>query len=183
MINRATRGDASPPSASGCVRSSPWTGGEHRGWRLGAVCHHRNPSIATPAYQDYTIRSQITVGLNAATRYQAAVAQSVEDRAGDLAGVDNRLIGLPEAVNTRFVESIKVVNGAIVITYGAGANPGITNQTLVLVPGRKADHGLVWVCGHADSPSGAQVGVDNYQRYTSVPDKWLPTACRAGGTH
>jgi Zn-dependent protease with chaperone function/Tfp pilus assembly protein PilE len=140
-------------------------------------------AIAIPAYQDYTIRSQITVGLNVATRYQAGVAQAVEDRGGEVAGVDNRLIGLPESGNTRFVQSIKVVNGAIVITYGAGANPAITNQTVVLVPGRKAGHGLVWVCGHADSPSGVQVAVDNYQRYTSVPDKWLPTACRAGGTH
>jgi Zn-dependent protease with chaperone function len=139
-------------------------------------------AIAIPAYQDYMIRAQITSGLNEAARYKAAVAESVERRGGGIEGIDNRSLGLPEDINAHFVNSIKVVNGAIVITYGAGANPNIASHVLVLAPGRTADHTLVWACGRAAPPAGAQMAVTDYQRYTSIPDKWLPVACHASGS-
>jgi len=139
-------------------------------------------AIAIPAYQDYTIRSQIVSGLNEAAPYKAAVAEAAARHGGELEGIDNRSIGLPGSINARFVKSIKVVNGAIVITYGAGANPGIANQDLVLVPGLTADHALVWACGRAAAPAEAQMAISGYQRYTSIPDKWLPVACRASSS-
>ncbi len=38
-------------------------------------------AIAIPAYQDYTIRSQVTEGLNLAGAVKAAVAETSADRA------------------------------------------------------------------------------------------------------
>lgn len=136
-------------------------------------------AIAIPAYQDYTIRAQITSGLGEAARYKAAVTDSIERSGGGFEGIDNRSLSMPAGINTHFVDSIKVVTGAVVITYGAGANPAIAGHALVLVPGLTVNRKVVWVCGRADAPTGAQMAVSNYQGYTSIPEKWLPSLCRS----
>jgi hypothetical protein len=84
------------------------------------------------------------------------------------------------AVNSAPVDSIRVATGALIITY-SGANPAIAGQRLVLVPGVTGAGAVVWACGHARAPAGARMAVDDYQRYTSFPDKLLPADCRAPG--
>jgi Zn-dependent protease with chaperone function/Tfp pilus assembly major pilin PilA len=136
-------------------------------------------AIAIPAYQDYTIRAQVTEGLHAAGQYQSAVAEAFRARSNSFEGVTNEIVRLPESVNDPFVTSIKVVDGAIVITYGRRAQAGLAGKSLVLIPGVSNTQDVVWVCGQANTPTGVHVSVPDYDKYTSVPPKWLPQACRS----
>jgi len=135
-------------------------------------------AIAIPAYQDYVIRSQVTEGLNLASSYKAAVAAAAAASEDGFEGIDNNSLELPMQVDARYVESIEVSLGAVVITYGASAAPALKGQVLTQVPGIGADGGIVWACGRSAPPAGVEFSVADYAQYTSVPDKYLPQSCR-----
>ena len=136
-------------------------------------------AIAIPAYQDYTIRVQVTEGLNLAATYKAAVEKSGPSTVAEIAAIDSKSVGLPTEVRAAFVDSISIQSGAVVIHYGKGALPALAGQQLVLVPAIGQTRDLVWICGRANAPANATPVVPDYARYTSVPDKYLPMSCRA----
>jgi type IV pilus assembly protein PilA len=141
-------------------------------------------SMAIPAYQSYTIRAQVSEGLVLASAVKAPVATSFLDR-GE-APVDNAEAGLlpAEAAVGRYVESIGVDNGVIVITYGFDAHDLIDQLTLTLTPYETGDSTIVWRCGMAPAPAGlAEMGTEgdgNAAVYLepTVPQQYLPSNCR-----
>ncbi len=78
-------------------------------------------AIAIPAYQDYTIRSKVTEGLNLAAAAKIAVAESFQ--ANDIAGVTAAAADwTPNWVmrrSTSATSSISAATGVITVTYGA----------------------------------------------------------------
>jgi len=140
-------------------------------------------AIAIPAYQDYTIRSQVTEGLNLASDLKASVAEIYAQR-GEFAGISSGQLGLPEATykSGKYVSEIAVSNGVITITYGLQANKQIKNDgsnKLSLVPGTNQNDDVIWVCGKASTPTGATLATSE-NAITNVPDKYLPASCRQG---
>src|SRR6476661_101299 len=74
-------------------------------------------AIAIPAYQDYTVRSKVTEGLNLAASAKIAVAESFQ--ANDIAGVATASAEWANNfVATKYVQliAINAANGAITIT-------------------------------------------------------------------
>jgi type IV pilus assembly protein PilA len=137
-------------------------------------------AIAIPAYQDYTIRSQITEGLNLASDLKAGVAEYVAQTGEwpDLAQIIGSS-GTAASKGGKYVSSINVAEGVITITYGNQANDRIVDQTLSLNPGTNSNGDVIWVCGDAAAPgvsgfSGPTAGS------TSILDKYLPASCRSG---
>src|ERR1700752_2837925 len=78
-------------------------------------------AIAIPAYQDYTIRSQVTEGLNLAGAVKAAVAETYADRG--VWPVDNKAAGVVNAAgagvtpNGKYVTGVTIDKGTITIAY------------------------------------------------------------------
>lgn len=133
-------------------------------------------AIAIPAYQDYTIRSQIAAGLKDAEAFKVAVGMAVT--AGTpLKAIDSSKLDVTLPDSAKYVESVRVIQGAIDIQFGRAAHKKIMGGHLVLVPGQSGTD-LIWVCGHSAPPPDLTVSVADYQRYTSIPDKLLPAACR-----
>lgn len=150
-------------------------------------------AIAIPAYQDYTIRAQVTEGLNLAGAAKAAVADSYSQTGA--APVNRTAAGMSvNATDTagKYVQSVDVQNGTIWITYGNQANATLNNQTLGLTPYETPDHSVAWQCGAAaipqsnnanDAPLGTAGGV-NAAVYLpgslagATLQKYLPKACR-----
>ncbi len=88
--------------------------------------------LAIPAYTDYSIRAQISEGLNLAGSAKAAVTEYYQYRS--LFPTDNAEAGLeaPGSITGKYVASVSV-NGAVVsIQYGNDANAQITGQTITL---------------------------------------------------
>src|SRR5438477_10536193 len=87
-------------------------------------------AIAIPAYQDYTIRAQVTEGLNLAGAAKAAVAESFSNTG--VPPLDRNAAGMTGAANAtagKYVQSVGVANGTILITYGDQANAALLNAT------------------------------------------------------
>ena len=134
-------------------------------------------AIAIPAYQDYTIRAQVTEGLNLASDLKAGVGE-VYAQTGDFAGIGLAQVGVSGATSKsgKYVTGIDVVDGVITITYGgAQANAKISGATLSLSPGSNANEDVVWVCGNKAAPSGVTVATTGA---TSLLDKYMPANCR-----
>lgn len=126
-------------------------------------------AIAIPAYQDYTIRAQVSEGLNLAAGAKAAVTEYYQDQGAF--PTDNAEAGL-EAANTiigQYVDTVTVTAGAaagiVTVTYSntapQRANAQINGASLVLTATDNAGS-VSWGCA-----AGA----------TLLP-KWLPAACR-----
>jgi type IV pilus assembly protein PilA len=134
-------------------------------------------AIAIPAYQDYTIRAQVTEGLNLASDLKAGVAE-IFAQTGSFTGIDSGTQGLPAEVakEGKYVTGIAVANGVITITFGNEANSNIATQTLALTPGVNANDDVVWQCGDFQI-SGTSITMETAGA-TTVEDKYLPSSCR-----
>ncbi|MGB8327213.1 MAG: pilin [Steroidobacteraceae bacterium] len=137
-------------------------------------------AIAIPAYQDYTIRSQVTEGLNLAAAVKAGVSESFANTGAwpaDLTAAGGSTASPPKG---KYVTDISVTDGAITITYGDQANSAIAGQTLGMRPGLSANNDVIWICGDAAVPTGiAGYGsTASGAPTTSVISKYLPKACR-----
>jgi type IV pilus assembly protein PilA len=145
-------------------------------------------AIAIPAYQDYTIRSQVTEGLNLAGSIKAAVAEDFANEGAwptDLvdAGVVNAA-GAATPPTGKYVSGVTVGNGTITVTYsnagGYQAASQINGLTLTLKPLVSANQDIVWVCGTKPAPGGAIEAASGASGAvaTTVLAKYLPNACR-----
>jgi type IV pilus assembly protein PilA len=147
-------------------------------------------AIAIPAYQDYTIRSQVTEGMTLAGDLKASIAEytaQVGEWPATLAALGLGSGGATDK-SGRYVESIDVADGTITIMYGRDANAAIDQEFLSFRPLVNLNQDIVWVCGNAadplnlatppDVPSGGTTpsGADQ----TTVLDKYVPASCRAG---
>jgi len=144
-------------------------------------------AIAIPAYQDYTIRAQVTEGLNLAGAAKAAVAESFAN--SGVAPANRTAAGMTAtATDTagKYVTQVLITNGRIDVTYGDQANNTILGKVLSLTPYETADRSVAWRCGSAAIPAGAPTplgtaagGTVAAYAASTVIDKYLPKACRA----
>jgi type IV pilus assembly protein PilA len=137
-------------------------------------------AIAIPAYQDYVVRSQVSEGLAMASSLKASVSEFVADKGtwptDD--GTGGGDLGLDAPPSGKYVTSIEVDNGNLVITYGDQANSKITGDILVLAPGLSANDDVIWVCGDATAPSALASAAPAPGSTTDLPGKYMPSTCR-----
>lgn len=136
-------------------------------------------AIAIPAYQNYTLRAQITEGLLLAEPYKNAIATTIA-QGTPLNRIDSSKLDVSLPDTAKYVDSVRVIQGTIDIQYGRAANKKIKGGHLILMPGVKGTE-VVWFCGRAAASPDVIVPIQNYEKYTSVPDTVLPSSCRPGG--
>ena len=129
-------------------------------------------SVAISSYQTYTIRAQVSEGLNLAgnaltpvSNFFMETGQAPENRAE--AGMS------ANASDTfgNYVQAIAVVDGRVDITYGNRASAIIGNAVLTMTPYETDDGSVFWRCGHAAAPEDrAVVGFVRRQRQYRVAD-------------
>lgn len=136
-------------------------------------------AIAIPAYQDYTIRSQVTEGLNLAAPSKASIAEYFANTGNFPAGNTEAGVGQPTEIQGKYVASVTVAGGEITIAYGNQANTKINGSTLSLFAGTDPNNDVVWVCGDHAVPSGS-ISMAVTPAAGTVLDKYLPQVCRAG---
>jgi type IV pilus assembly protein PilA len=123
-------------------------------------------AIAIPAYQDYTIRAQVTEGYNLAAAAKASVSEFFVNR-GVFPG-SNASAGLaaPASIAGKYTTSVTVAGAGVVTVVMGGiagdANAAIAAQTLVLTPSGATGGSVTWDC-----KTGGTV----------IP-KYRPAACR-----
>lgn len=147
-------------------------------------------AIAIPAYQDYTVRSQVTEGLNMAGGVKTAVNDYYTDVGQWPADIKSAVCGKNSAAATttcaggtntdykgNYVSQIDVKNGGVNITYGNKANADALNtKVLTLMPGTDKAKNVTWVCGNAATPTG--VDMAGAANATTIDAKYLPGSCK-----
>jgi type IV pilus assembly protein PilA len=129
-------------------------------------------AIAIPAYQDYTIRAQVTEGLNMATD----VKWQVEDHWRQHGQWPHQSDFGEQMPSGRYVQSVGVAAGSVVIIYGNEAHEVLSRHRVILLPGVMPDGEVAWACGNASLPDGAVSagGVAG----SDLANKYLPASCR-----
>ena len=140
-------------------------------------------AIAIPAYQDYTVRSKVTEGLNLAGSAEVAVADGFQSN--DIAGVGTAAAQwAAEFAATKYVSNVTIAagTGIITVTYGA-ATPQISGNTIVLEPsinkvalatGQSGN--IDWACGSATTTTATAEGLP--VTAGSVLARYAPTQCK-----
>ncbi|HVJ29739.1 MAG TPA: pilin, partial [Gammaproteobacteria bacterium] len=136
-------------------------------------------AIALPPYQEMTLRAQVTEGLILANGHKPAIEAAWRNSQRDFSRVssDSLRAELPE--RGRYVESIEVVSGMIVITYGGEANGALAGSVLALVPALDRNGALGWACGYGHPPAGFEVAFENHGGYSTIDERYVPSACRS----
>ncbi|MEL7535964.1 MAG: pilin [Pseudomonadota bacterium] len=143
-------------------------------------------AIAIPAYENYTVRSQVTEGISMASQAKVPI---VDAFLNDGEAPADRLAAGMSAVATdtsgKYVTAVNVVNGRIDVTFGNDVNAIIDTLVLTLTPYTVNDSSVVWRCGNANAPAAPAVlmgtglgGNVSVYAATTVPNQYLPSACR-----
>lgn len=133
-------------------------------------------AIAIPAYQDYTVRTQLTEGLNLASEVKQGVADFHSSRGTFPSTNASAGVSAATSITGNYVTNVAVgANGVITITYGNKVNSKVLGQTLALNTRENAAGGVVWVCGNAAAPAGTSGGGTGT---TNLQNKFLPGECR-----
>jgi len=142
-------------------------------------------AIAIPAYQEYTIRAQVSEGVNMASNVKVQVVEAFGQSGR---APDNRLQAALSANATdtagSYVGSVEVTNGTVTVTFGNEAHDAIDGETLVLVPYETPERSVVWRCGLANAPAGLSTmgtvaGDAAPTLTTTIPARFLPSSCRS----
>ena len=118
-------------------------------------------AIAIPAYQDYTIRAQVSEGMNLAGGARTAVAEFYTDKGtwpstNESAGLATN----PTDINGEYVTSVNAAGGTIDVEFGNNAHSELNGDTLTLSP--YSDGGsIAWSCTSQN-----------------IAGKYLPARCR-----
>jgi type IV pilus assembly protein PilA len=128
-------------------------------------------AIAIPAYQDYTIRAQVSEGLNLSAGAKAAVSEYFMDRG--VLPLNNAEAGIATQatqIQGNYVSQLNVAAGVITVTYSNAAPQSanlaingstLTLSTLTLTPNTANPGAVDWDCSSAN-----------------LAAKHLPSACR-----
>ena len=118
-------------------------------------------AIAIPAYQDYTIRAQISEGLTLSAGAKAAVSEYFMDRgAWPTSNVESGLADKHDIIG-KYTEHVDVNANVIEIKYGYDAHAVIFDERITITAVNNAGS-ISWTC--------ASAGV--------IQAKHLPAACR-----
>jgi type IV pilus assembly protein PilA len=145
-------------------------------------------AIAIPAYQNYTIRAQVTEGLNLADGWKTSISEYYAQNGAfptcstSAAAGAAGCISITGATTGKYVSQMAVVaGGEIQITYAATqANAKLATagaNMLTIQPGLSSNNDVVWVCGTAPVPG--TLATNPVAHATTVPAAYLPSACHA----
>ncbi|MDH3690724.1 MAG: pilin [Gammaproteobacteria bacterium] len=116
-------------------------------------------AIAIPAYQDYTIRTKVSEGLNLSGAAKLGVAETWQST-GTVPSSNNRAgVAAAADISGDYVSSVTIgAGGVITIVYTTP--PEVANSTVTLVPTTGAGS-VTWSCTGGD-----------------VLDRYRPAVCR-----
>ena len=118
-------------------------------------------AIAIPAYQDYTIRAQVSEGINLDAGAKASISEYFMDKGVLPADQTEAGMAADTEITGSYTSSVAWDGAIITVTYGQQANDIIDGQTLTLVPDATGVGSPEWNCVRGD-----------------LAAKHVPAACR-----
>ena len=145
-------------------------------------------AIAIPAYQDYTVRAQVTEGLSLAAGLETAISEYYASHgtwpAATVTTAPPTGLGLQGTVVGKYGTMDVYANGVIQMKFSAtapsAASKALDNAILGISAGLDGNGDLVWVCGNATPPTltGGQSAPPNANGTTITKSNYLPASCK-----
>ena len=142
-------------------------------------------AIAIPAYQDYTVRSKITEGLNLAASAETAVSEGYQSN--DMPGVKASATAWNGGfTQTKYVSGllINTATGVITVKYSAANIPQVNGANTILLtpsvnkvalaPGQQGN--IDWACASATDQTATTEGLP--VNAGALLAKYAPTQCK-----
>lgn len=107
-------------------------------------------AIAIPQYQEYTVRSRVTEGLNLASMVKTAVAETFQTN--NAFPNSNSAAGVGDNIGSKYVTSVQVgadggvAAGQILITFNATTTGVATNENTLLFSPSNSAGAIDWDC-------------------------------------
>lgn len=136
-------------------------------------------AVGLPAYQDYTVRAQVSEALVLSGALKLSINEYYSIRGSWPA--NNSTIGISDSIGGSYVTSITSSTGQIIIVFGNKAHQKLVTpgqNILTITPAIKLinNNSIVsWVCGYAPAPASATLSQPNA---TNVGSRYLPTSCK-----
>ena len=141
-------------------------------------------AIAIPAYSNYTLRAQVSEGMQVADAMKTGVAEYFQNSgnwptdivaAGEVATVG------------KYVNSTNVGSGAITVNYGGQIATALQGANLTFMPYLSSDgQTILWTCGNAPAPTNIAAaqptdpaGGKPTNATSAILSAYLPVPCRA----
>jgi type IV pilus assembly protein PilA len=135
-------------------------------------------AIAIPAYQDYTVRAQVTEGMNLAGTVETGIADYFANTGSFPTTLSSA--GISSSPAGKYVASVTITSGGFIqVAYGNQANSNLIGKYLILTPYTDGGQDVVWICGSHPAPSTANLPSGVTVGTTTVADKYLPQTCRS----
>jgi len=118
-------------------------------------------AIAIPAYQDYTIRAQVSEGINLTTGAKTAVWDFFADTGRLPPANGSAGLASETSIAGKYVSAVRVTGGSVIVFYATpNANSHVQSSAITLSPITYAGS-LAWVC-----------------KGSPMDKRYLPTSCR-----
>ena len=125
-------------------------------------------AIAIPAYQNYTIRAQVSEGLSLADGAKTALAEYYTNHGNFPSANASAGLATSTSITGNYVYSVDAASGKITVTYGNNANSAInqassSSSDALVLSALTAGGSIKWICGGTG---------------TTVLKKYLPSSCQ-----
>ena len=124
------------------------------------------------------ITDQVAEGLVVAATVRSRASEFIitEERA-PASRAEAGIAANPKDSYGKYVSSVDIADGQIIVTYGNNADERIRGLTLVLTPYTSGTMSLSWQCGYSSPPpGGSPIGKQDLS--SSVPPDLMPCFCR-----
>ncbi|QGT79648.1 prepilin-type N-terminal cleavage/methylation domain-containing protein [Guyparkeria halophila] len=122
-------------------------------------------AIAIPAYQDYTIRAQVSEGMSLSSGAKTAVAEFYNQRGSFPTSNASAGLSTAASISGEYVSQVNVAQGGTAGLIGATFNTGNENTNItgdiLLISAIDQGGSISWTC-----------------KSTTLADKYIPASCR-----
>ena len=148
-------------------------------------------AIAIPAYQNYTIRAQVTEGDSLIGGVETAFDECYANKGSAAAGKCGSLtdVGITKTISGTYVSGITMTTGVITVTYGPNSNNAINGGNVKWAAYQSDNGDITWVCNAGTSATatataitgaggGIVTGGTGKSAGTITNPSYLPTVCQ-----
>ena len=137
-------------------------------------------SLAISAYETYTVRTQVTEGINMAGGAKVPIVDAyTNDGIAPASRIEAGMSADPTDTSGSYVSQVSISNGRVDILYGGPkAHADIVGETLSLTPYVTAGRTVIWRCGNAPDPGGNLINGGDAHVLPTVENRYLPNSCR-----
>ena len=110
-------------------------------------------AVAIPAYQDYTVRTQVSEALTMGSSLRSVIAGTVFAQTGSFVGVSTGAYGImnPASYQGNYVDQVEVADGVINVRLGNDISPEVLGEIVSLTPSLVGGS-ITWQCTFSGAP-------------------------------